>query len=297
MGDEVSNLLSKIEKEELNNLQLKAELSPAEVSGKRLQENIEELGQRKAAVLNEIKQLLHQIEQEGSRNAEEKLKQLLNLFRDLDMKDSDFYSTGKQKHLAEGLGIEDSLYVFMEKLKLVKKELGTKLRANLLLKRRLGDVPSQSELIHPIVHFLHTCFFWYEHRFSELYIQIQEKLRQTRKYYATYNALLEIKELMLKEVSLLNSINAQFQEAITSTSGRTKLIDSMEGILKGTRQKLEKVQLGLQTELKNCESLKQKCAASIAEQRHRSSLLKAFQDEFARSERVRSISTLAHFVS
>ena len=34
----------------------------------------------------------------------------------------------------------------------------------------------------------------------------QGKHRQTRKYYATYNALLELKELMLNETSLLNSI-------------------------------------------------------------------------------------------
>ena len=38
---------------------------------------------------------------------------------------------------------------------------------------------------------------------------VQGKHRQTRKYYATYNALLEIKELMLKETSLLNSIISQ----------------------------------------------------------------------------------------
>lgn len=77
----------------------------------------------------------------------------------------------------------------------------------------------------------------YERRFSELYDQIQvliifvleflsnvifqmmiseqiilytqEKHRQTRKHYDTYNALLEIKELMLKEISLLNSIDSQ----------------------------------------------------------------------------------------
>ena len=36
-----------------------------------------------------------------------------------------------------------------------------------------------------------------------------QKHRQTRKYYATYNALLELKELMLNETSLLNSIISQ----------------------------------------------------------------------------------------
>ena len=44
-----------------------------------------------------------------------------------------------------------------------------------------------------------------------IFANVQEKLRQTRKYYGTYNALLEIKELMLKETSLLNSISSQVQ--------------------------------------------------------------------------------------
>lgn len=43
---------------------------------------------------------------------------------------------------------------------------------------------------------------------TNLYVQ-QEKLQQTRKLYGTYNALLEIKDLMLKEISLLNSIGSQ----------------------------------------------------------------------------------------
>jgi len=35
---------------------------------------------------------------------------------------------------------------------------------------------------------------------------VHGKHRQTRNYFATYNALLEIKELTLKETSLLNSV-------------------------------------------------------------------------------------------
>ncbi|PIA52950.1 hypothetical protein AQUCO_01000659v1 [Aquilegia coerulea] len=134
-------------------------------------------------------------------------------------------------------------------------DLAIKLREVLSLKRQLDDVPSQSELIQ------------YERRFAELNVQIQEKHQQTRKYYATYNALLEIKELVLKETSLLNSIISQFQVAITSSAGRMKLIDSMEGILKGTQQKLAKVQLGLRTEQIKCDALKEEYAALIAEQR------------------------------
>ncbi|KAM7493214.1 hypothetical protein LguiB_027823 [Lonicera macranthoides] len=173
-------------------------------------------------------------------------------------------------------GFDHSYGESIERLNAAKTELASKLRAIVSLKRQLDDVPSQAELIQ------------YERRFSELYIHIQGKHRQTRKYYATFNALLEIKELMLKETSLLNSINSQFQEAIASTAGRMKLIDSMDGILKGIQQKLERVQIGQEAEQKVCDTLKNKYTAALSEQRQCSSLLKAFQEECAKNERLRS---------
>ncbi|KAF2286902.1 hypothetical protein GH714_035179 [Hevea brasiliensis] len=157
----------------------------------------------------------------------------------------------------------------LEKLNSAKKEQAAQLRAILSVKRQIDDIPTESELVQ------------YERRFSELNAYIQEKHRQTRKYYATYNALLEIKELMLKETSLLNSISSQFQDAITSTDGRMKLIGSMEGIVNSSQRKLQKVQVGLQEEQKACDALKKGYAAAMAEQRRCYSLLKDFQMEVA----------------
>ncbi|XP_024048173.1 coiled-coil domain-containing protein 93 isoform X2 [Citrus clementina] len=189
--------------------------------------------------------------------------------------------------------LSDHLSESLEKLDLAKMELAARLREIVLVKRQLGEVPSHSELIH-------FCILWnepvnlgicrYERRFSELYAHIQEKHRQTQKYYATYNALLEIKELMLKETSLLNSISSQFQDAIISTAGRMKLIDSMEKIAKGSQQKLEKVQVGLRAEQKTCDVIRERHAAAIAEQRRCHSLLKTFQ--CAKNERLRSQSSV-----
>ncbi|KAK7851012.1 coiled-coil domain-containing protein 93 like protein [Quercus suber] len=78
-----------------------------------------------------------------------------------------------------------------------------------------------------------------------------------------------------------------FQDAITSTAGRMKLIDSMEGIVKSSQQKLDKVQHGLLEEQKVCDALKQRYAVAVAEQRHCYSLLKAFQEECAMNEKLR----------
>ncbi|KZV53902.1 coiled-coil domain-containing protein 93 [Dorcoceras hygrometricum] len=161
-----------------------------------------------------------------------------------------------------------------------KKELATKLRSVVQLKRELDEVPSQAELMQYTSK--------YDIRSSELNNQIQKKHRQTRKHYDTYNALMEIKDLMLKEISLLNSISLQFQDAITSVDGRAKLIHSLEGILEGTQKKLEKVELTMQSEEKKCDSIKKKCTTAISEQRQNSSLLKFLQGERARNERLRA---------
>ncbi|KAK1282879.1 hypothetical protein QJS10_CPB22g01005 [Acorus calamus] len=81
----------------------------------------------------------------------------------------------------------------------------------------------------------------FEHRFSELYAQIQ------------------------------------FQDALASTTACSRLINSMEDIVKGIKQKLGKVELELLTEQKVRDSLKEKYAMAISERRHFASLLKAFQ--------------------
>ncbi|KAL2922701.1 Coiled-coil domain-containing protein 93-like protein [Bienertia sinuspersici] len=104
-----------------------------------------------------------------------------------------------------------------------------------------------------------------------------DRLRQTGQYYETYNALLEIKELMLKETSLLNSVESQFGDAIVNPAGRTKLIDSMEAILKGIQQKLEKVQLWSASGAKNNDALRERYSAAISNRRYCSILMKDFQ--------------------
>lgn len=172
--------------------------------------------------------------------------------------------------------VDRSLANAVERLNLAKTDLASKLREITLLKRQRDDVPTQAELIQ------------YECRFSELNVHIQGKLRQTRKYYATYNALLEIKELMLKETSLLNSMSSQFHDALNSPAGRATLTSSMDGISKSIRQKLQVVQLSLQAEQKACEALKKRHTAANLEKRRCYSLLKTFQEECTKNERLRN---------
>lgn len=289
-----------IDEEDHAFLQLEEELKTVESSVTTLISNVEELNQRKALSLNEMQHLQQRISREGADALVQRLLLLSQSLKDLERQESVlkldsneiFSKLQAEVNELENMiscgndddsdGSNHSLYNVLERLNLGKRELAVKLREIVLLKRQLDDVPAQAELIQ------------YEHRFSELYAHIQEKLRKTRKLYATFNALLEIKDLMLKETSLLNSISSQFQAAITSTAGRTKLIDSMEGIMKGTQQKLEKVALAMQAEQQNCDAVKKRYAAAIAEQRSCYSLLKDLQEECAKNERLRSQSSVVN---
>lgn len=267
-------------------------------TGKKL---LELQNQKKDDLLSEIKQLQEKID--GDPTAQ-KILSLLETSKALDSQESELQSRcilehaklqtkvdefeellqrGKEMTFSENL--DHTFRDSTEKLDFAKRELAAKLRSTLSFKRQLDDVQSQAELIQ------------YELRLSELYTHIQAKDRQTRKYYATYNTLLGIKELMLKETSLLNSIRSQFKDALTSPAGRKKLIDSMEGILHGTQQKLEKVQIALQSEQKAHEALKGQYAAAVSEQRHYNSILEAFQVECARNERIRMQTSQEHLTS
>ncbi|XP_004291425.1 PREDICTED: coiled-coil domain-containing protein 93 [Fragaria vesca subsp. vesca] len=260
-----------------------------------LQDNLNELNERKVIVMNELQSLRERIDNEGVKAVVDKLVLLKKSLKELEREENEVESVSNSELEDEIHDLEEQiengsdrqslsdrlswlLSESEEKINSAKQELASRLRAVLAVQRKIDDIPCQSELVQ------------YDHRLSELNAQIQGKLRQTRKYYATYNALLEIKEMMLKEASLLNSISSQFQDAITSTDGRMKLINSMEGIMKGSQQKLKKVEQGLQEEQKVCDSLKARHVAATAEQRRCYSLLKAFQEECAKNELLRKSS-------
>ncbi|XP_010432698.1 PREDICTED: coiled-coil domain-containing protein 93-like isoform X2 [Camelina sativa] len=254
--------------------------------------------QRKCDVKDKLQQLRERISAEGVDVSVEELIQLLRSLKELEKEESEVHSNCSARRSA----LEDAVHDLEERvakgndgevqeedldgllvesfdnLTSAKKELGATLREIVSLKRQIDDVPCQSELLQ------------HERRFSELNVCIQEKLQQTRKLYATYNALLEIKDLMLKETSLLNSIGSQFQDVIGTPAGRGKLIDSMEGVMKGIQQKIGKVQLGLQEEQRLRDASKEKYIAAAAEQRKCYSVLRTFQEECTENERLSQIS-------
>jgi hypothetical protein len=68
----------------------------------------------------------------------------------------------------------------------------------------------------------------YEKRFVELYEQVTAKLEETRRYYDVFNTLQETKKLLQKEISLLNSIESQFDTAMSNYDGKSKFVFSVK---------------------------------------------------------------------
>ncbi|KNA09945.1 hypothetical protein SOVF_148890 [Spinacia oleracea] len=239
-------------------------------------------------------QLLNKkVEEAGSGSKVQKLVSLLKKSKAMERQGTEFQSHCNlsrfrlqsdklEEDLMNGNGDTDpcgyldcSISDLSNKLKFAKKELSIKLRELVSWKRQLDEFPIEAELVQ------------YERRLSELNIHMQDRLRQTRKYYDTYNALFEIKDLMLKEISLLNSVDSQFGDAIGNPAGRTKFIESMDAILKGIRQKFEKVLLGLQLEQKTLDVLRERYSAATMNQRQCVILLKDFQEECRKNERLK----------
>ncbi|KAL2346799.1 hypothetical protein Fmac_000799 [Flemingia macrophylla] len=214
--------------------------------------NLDELNHRKMNVVKQLNILQDRINKEGADSAVQKLVSIMTSLKDLEKQQNYFLSSRDSKHAelqadiselerkitndsnSENLsdGLHCSFNELIEKVNLMKKQLAAQLRDIVAVRRRIDDLPCQSEVIQ------------YERRLSELYAQIQ------------------------------------FQDAFSSPDGRIKLVHSMEGIVKGSQQKLERVQVGLQEEERILNDLKQRYAASTGEQKHLYSLLKAFQIGF-----------------
>lgn len=257
------------------------------------------VNQRKAHVSNQLNLLMDKIQKSSSNSHVQNLLPELESLKDIERQESESesrratenarleYKINELDKLLQHVDdpgwvadvLDHSLSELNRNLNHAKEGLAIKHTTVLLLKRQLDWMPSQGELIQ------------YERRLSELYTLIQGKLRQTRQCYATYNALLEIKDLMLKETSLLNSISSQFHNTISSPTGEAQLVGSMQGISQGSQQKLKKIQLDLQAGQKVHANLKEKYAAALLEQRLCKSLLQAFQAECAKNEQLRGLAS------
>ncbi len=108
------------------------------------------------------------------------------------------------------LQIEQVYEQELSRLKQLKQLLSKKAQEIQLLRRKIDDVPTRTELVQYVLESLgslhlnlSTCVR-YERRFVELYEQVAGTTDETKKYYTTYNTLQNTKDFILKESKVMD---------------------------------------------------------------------------------------------
>lgn len=138
--------------------------------------------------------------------------------------------------------------------------------------RQIDEIPTRIELIQ------------YERRFVELYDESALKLDETRKYFSVYNTLEETLKHMRKEVSLIDSINENFTEAMSQNEKRTAYLTQLEKITENVGQLLTKQQNVLEKKQFELETLDSKYKMLLERQQNYFSAIKQFQFECERNK-------------
>lgn len=153
---------------------------------------------------------------------------------------------------------EDRLKEYEEQKEAVMKvrlQLAKKNRAIASLTRQLDDVPGRSELTQ------------YQRRFMELYNQVSAKHKETKQYYTLYNTLDDTKLYLSKELSLLNSIQDNYNEAMASASGKEEFLKQFEAIVAGVKRNKTKVEKRCADEKNRRDALSRQLVTLIEQQR------------------------------
>jgi len=154
--------------------------------------------------------------------------------------------------------------------------LNKRTRAVALLSRKLEDIPTRPELIQ------------YERRFEELYETVQSKLKETRKYFAQYNVLADTKKYLVKEISLLNSLQSQVHAAVETVSGKSSLVTALASIQDGVQANIKLVEAKLANEQNALEDVRDSYDEAVRRHRRYLALVKELRDACAEEAELRS---------
>eukprot|EP01102_Stenamoeba_stenopodia_P011097 TRINITY_DN3394_c0_g3_i1.p1 TRINITY_DN3394_c0_g3~~TRINITY_DN3394_c0_g3_i1.p1 ORF type:complete len:618 (-),score=210.90 TRINITY_DN3394_c0_g3_i1:96-1949(-) len=154
-----------------------------------------------------------------------------------------------------------------EKLTRIRQLLAKKNRDIQLIERSIDEIPSRVELQQ------------YQRMFVELYEQVHLKLIETRQYYISYNTLEDSRNYLSKEVSILKSIDDNYQVVMKNKANKDKFLESLQQILTSVTQNLEKVDQKLKDEKVKKDKLNEKYMFLIEKERGFYKSTKEFQEE------------------
>eukprot|EP00039_Didymoeca_costata_P018754 m.334806 g.334806 ORF g.334806 m.334806 type:complete len:615 (+) comp17444_c0_seq1:141-1985(+) len=138
--------------------------------------------------------------------------------------------------------------------------------------RQIDEYPSRSELNQ------------YQRRFVELYGQVSARLRETKQYYLMYNTSTDTKQVLSREVSLLDSIQESFEMAMKSAGGREQLLQQMQKISEQMIQNREKSEEKKTQEKENRDEIRDRHLKLVEKERLYHQCVKDYGTECAKNE-------------
>jgi len=184
--------------------------------------------------------------------------------------------TGSEADQERHQAIDKQHEADLEKLQKARLILARKIREIASLQRRIDEVPSRAELSQ------------YQRRFVELYDQIAGKHKETKQFYTLYNTLDDTKLYLNKETALLNSIHDNFEEAMSSLSGREQYLKQLDTIVEGVRQNRLKCESRWQEEKMRRDQLNDQHLNLVEKQRQYFKTVKDFMEECRKNEILQS---------
>ncbi|RDD45817.1 Coiled-coil domain-containing protein 93 [Trichoplax sp. H2] len=194
-----------------------------------------------------------------------RLQEMINNLKD---EEEDNLSLDKEKsHLVEKQYTADK-----EKFNKIKLFLAGRNREIASVQRKIDEVPTRAELTQ------------YQKRFVELYNQVATTLTETKQYFTLYNTLDDTKLYLSKEVSLLNSIHDNFQQAMASAANKEQFLKQLEQIVSGITQNRTKAEKKRADEKMRRDELTDRYLDLVDKQRLYIKTVKAFTEECKKNE-------------
>lgn len=270
---------------ELKNGKLKADYQES-------QARYRELGDTHSRMLSEIR-VVEAEENEDNKSVLSKLRSLVAVKETLKKQEMDFRAHCKDERLqllaqiqeikaSSDAGssedrehqerVERQYTADKEKFQKIRMLLARKNREIATLQRKYDEVPSRAELSQ------------YQKRFVELYNQVAAKHKETKQFYTLYNTLEDTRMCLVKEVDLLNSIQDNFTEAMSSSSTKEEFLSQLEQIVDRIVQNKAKGEKKKQEEKMHRDALNDQLLDLIEKQRLYFKTVKDFKEECRKNE-------------
>lgn len=282
---QISVLEKKLEQVQEKHDKLKESLTKAEEQlsqvasrGERIGEEMDKLNEidngENASVLQKLRSIvamnenLKRQEQEFRAHCKEEMARLQDNIEKLKAHGSE--DDGEEKERAELISKQyDADKAKLEKIRLL---LARKNREISSLQRKIDEVPSRAELTQ------------YQRRFLELYNHVAGTHKETKQFFTLYNTLDDTKLYLGKEVSLLNSIHDNFEQAMSSASNKEQFLNQFESIVKGIVDNKDRVEKRKLVEKQKRDALNQQYLEVVEQERLYYKTVKDFTEECHKNE-------------